>query len=261
MTVLGRVESLWRYPVKSMAGEAVERVFAGFAGVYGDRLYAVKKSSGPAGFPFLTARDKAEVIRYRPRFRNPDQAVMPPNWLAAEALGPGLTPLYDDGTDLTLEVETPSGAVLAIDDPALLASLSQGLTSEPSLSMVRSDRALTDCRPLSVFPLATARALSAEVGMTLDTRRFRANVCADLTLPGFAENELVGRQIRIGPKVVVAVLGRDPRCQMITLDPDTGAASPEILRAVARNHGGDAGLYAAMLVEGMIGRGDEIVLL
>jgi hypothetical protein len=48
---------------------------------------------------------------------------------------------------------------------------------------------------------------------------------------------------------------------MITLDPDTGAASPEILRAVARNHGGDAGLYAAMLVEGMIGRGDEIVLL
>jgi MOSC domain-containing protein len=38
---------------------------------------------------------------------------------------------------------------------------------------------------------------------------------------GFAEDAYVGRALRIGSKVVVSVLERDPRCKMITLDPDT----------------------------------------
>jgi len=40
MSVVGRVESVWRYPVKSMRGEQLESAFVSFAGVYGDRLYA-----------------------------------------------------------------------------------------------------------------------------------------------------------------------------------------------------------------------------
>ncbi len=38
MKVVGKVESLWRYPVKSMRGEELQEAFVGFAGVYGDRL-------------------------------------------------------------------------------------------------------------------------------------------------------------------------------------------------------------------------------
>ena len=40
-TVIGHVESLWRYPVKSMRGEALPEVFVGFSGILVDRLYAV----------------------------------------------------------------------------------------------------------------------------------------------------------------------------------------------------------------------------
>jgi hypothetical protein len=40
MTVVGRVESLWRYPVKSVRGEEITQSYLGFSGVYGDRLYA-----------------------------------------------------------------------------------------------------------------------------------------------------------------------------------------------------------------------------
>ena len=32
---VGTVESLWRYPVKSMRGEELQEAFIGFAGVYG----------------------------------------------------------------------------------------------------------------------------------------------------------------------------------------------------------------------------------
>jgi uncharacterized protein len=41
MGIIGQVESVWRYPVKSMRGEAMVEIFAGFSGVYGDRLYAL----------------------------------------------------------------------------------------------------------------------------------------------------------------------------------------------------------------------------
>ena len=38
MELIGTVESLWRYPVKSMRGEELQEAFVGFSGVYGDRL-------------------------------------------------------------------------------------------------------------------------------------------------------------------------------------------------------------------------------
>jgi hypothetical protein len=96
----------------------------------------------------------------------------------------------------------------------------------------------------------------------VDERRFRANIYADLAdTAGFAEDGFVGRRLRLGAKAVVAVLERDPRCKMITLDPDTASASPEILRRVARFHEGKAGVYGAVLIEGMVRRGDELVLL
>lgn len=52
MGLIGTVESLWRYPVKSMRGEELEELFAGFSGVQGDRRFAFKSSASPADFPY-----------------------------------------------------------------------------------------------------------------------------------------------------------------------------------------------------------------
>ena len=40
MSIVGNVESLWRYPVKSMRGQELDTAYIAFSGVYGDRLYA-----------------------------------------------------------------------------------------------------------------------------------------------------------------------------------------------------------------------------
>ena len=72
MSVVGTIESLWRYPVKSMRGEELDEIFAGFAGVYGDRLFAFESSANRKGFPFFTGRDQRQIIRYRAQFRNPE---------------------------------------------------------------------------------------------------------------------------------------------------------------------------------------------
>jgi len=260
MSVVGKVDSLWRYPVKSMRGEELDEAFAGFAGIYGDRLFAFKSSASPTGFPYLTAREQRRLLQYRPHFRHPDKAARPVNLTEAEKMG--ANPISADPSELMVNVETPDGKTLAVDDPALIDTLRADIDQKHQLTLMRSERALTDCRPVSIFSLQSAWKLGDETGIQLDKRRFRANIYVDLTSgQGFAENEFVGRSLRIGSKVVVTILERDARCVMITLDPDTGEKTPAILKKVAQAHEGMAGVYGAVLVEGMLHKGDTVELL
>jgi hypothetical protein len=260
MSVIGKVESLWRYPVKSMRGEELEEAFAGFSGIYGDRLFAFRSSASPKGFPYFTAREQRRLLQYRPRFRHPDKAARPINLTEAESMG--ANPVSADASELMIDVETPDGNTLAIDDPTLIDMLRADVDQKHQLKLMRSERAMTDCRPFSMFSLQSARQLGEEVGTQIDKRRFRANVYVDLTSgEGFAENKFVGRSLRIGPKVVITILERDPRCMMITLDPDTGEKTPAILKKVAQAHDGMAGVYGAVMVEGMLHKGDPVEVL
>jgi uncharacterized protein YcbX len=253
MSIVGKVESLWRYPVKSMRGEELDEMFAGYAGVYGDRLFAFTSSASPKGFPFFTGRDQRQMIRYRARFRNLGEA---------EKLSPNLNPISADVSELMVDVETPDRKTFAINDPALIDNLRLNTDGNHELTLLRSDKAITDCRPLSIFAVQTAKKLGEETGVAVDKRRFRANVYVDLTnADGFAEDKFVGRSLRIGSKVTVAVLQRDARCMMITLDPDTAEKTPAILKAVAQAHEGMAGVYGAVLVEGTLRKGDAVELL
>ena len=262
MNTIGTVASLWRYPVKSMRGEELNEAFVGFSGIYGDRVFAFRSSAGPKGFPYLTAREQRKLLQYRPRFRYPDKAARPINLAEAESMGPGVNPVSADPADLLLDVQAPTGQTVAIDDPELLRMLGVGVSGGPELTLVRSDRAMTDCRPVSLFSMQSARQLGEEIGIPVDQRRFRANIYLDLgAAGGFAENGLIGRSVRIGAKVVISILERDPRCVMITLDPETGESKPEFLRQVAQAHEGMAGVYGAVLVEGMLGKGDAVQLL
>ncbi|HEY6227554.1 MAG TPA: MOSC domain-containing protein [Verrucomicrobiae bacterium] len=260
MSIVGKVDSLWRYPVKSMRGEELDEAFAGFSGVYGDRLFAFRSSASPKGFPYFTAREQTKLLQYRPRFRHRDKATRPINLAEAETMG--ANPVSADPSELMVDVETPDGRTLAIDDPALIALMRTDIDQKHQLTLMRSERAMTDCRPFSMFSLQSARQLAEETGTSMDKRRFRANVYLDLTsAQGFGENEFVGRSLRIGPKAVVTILERDPRCMMITLDPDTGEKTPAILKKLAQAHEGKAGVYGAVMVEGMLHKGDPVEVL
>src|SRR5215216_3405272 len=204
---VGTIESLWRYPVKSMGGEALAESFVGFAGVYGDRCYAFRNSAARKGFPYLNANVQQQMLLYRPKFRYPERAAKPPNLVEAMNIAPGATPANAEPEEMIVDVVTPSGAVVAIDDPALIEMLGEGLRGENHLTLVRSDRALTDCRPVSLISLQTIRRIEDELGFPIDKRRFRSNIYLDLASNhGFAEDELVGRRLRLGPRALVAVL-------------------------------------------------------
>jgi len=262
MNVVGRIESVWRYPVKSMPGESLSEAYVSFAGVLGDRLYAVHHAGAPKAFPFLTARSRKEMLRFRPRFRHPELTLAPGNLTEAETRGPGLTPLFPSGEDLALEIEAPDGRTLSASDPGLPGLIAGDQLDASGLRLIRSDRAITDCRPLSLLSTQTIDGIGNAVGVTLDKRRFRENLYVDLNSgESYGEDAWVGRRLRIGPKLTVHILERDIRCRMIGIDPDTLEENPEILRHVAKNHDNVAGVYAAVLVEGLVRPGDEIVLL
>jgi uncharacterized protein YcbX len=249
MNRIGTVESLWRYPVKSMRGEELPEIFAGFSGVYGDRLFAFESSASPADFPYLTARNQCHMILYRPRFRNSVEV----------AANSG----YGKPSDLMVDVKTPAGATLAIDDLALIDALRAGIDDSHQITLRRSDRAMTDCRPVSLISLQTVQKLAEETGAATDKRRFRANIYLDLDSSGggFNEDRFVGQRLRLGSNVVLSILQRDGRCMMITLDPDTADRTPALLKTVAQAHDGKAGIYAAVATEGIVRKGDVVELL
>ena len=263
MTTIGTVESLWRYPVKSMSGAEMPEMFMGFSGIYGDRCYAFKSSHARTGFPYLNANVQPQMLLYRPQFRHPERASKPPNLTEATSIAPGVTPANGDAEDMLLDIVTPSGEIISIDDPAIIKLLGEGISEKNGLTLVRSDRALTDCRPISLISLQTVRRIESELSLPIDKRRFRANIYLNFAPPGegFDEDNFVGRRLRIGSKATIMVLERDPRCKMISLDPDTSEHNPDVLRKVAQAHGNFAGVYCAVLVEGLLKKGDLIELI
>jgi uncharacterized protein YcbX len=237
---LGTLSRLRRYPVKSMAGEDLETARVTHAGLVGDRVYAFVDAQGPANFPWMTSRKGRDLILFRPRF------------LAALPVDGGIF-----SADYSAEVTTPEGDNARVDDPEFKRFLEKRYGR--TLQLRHSERSMTDAYPISVFGLGTIRALSGEAGLSLDPLRFRANFYVQWnTDEPFFEDSLVGRELRIGETVTIRVVKKDERCVMITLDPETAEAAPVVLEKVAREHEGCAGVYGAVLREGIVRTNDPV---
>jgi uncharacterized protein YcbX len=260
MAHIGKVLGVWRYPVKGMRGEELREGFLSFAGVYGDRMYAFRSPAAPPGFPYHTAREQEDLLLYQPRFRS-EGVTKPPNLEEASAMAPGITPVFAERAAFSVDVTGPDGSMMPIESPDLLADVRKSRDDGGDVVLAFSERPMTDCRPISIFNVATAQQLGREIDVELDIRRFRANLYIELDQnQPFAENETVGRTLQLGDKAVVTILERDPRCKMIGLDPETADHNPRILQHLTQAHEGHAGLYAAVLVEGVVRQGDPITL-
>jgi len=258
MNQIGRLESVWRYPVKSMRGEQVDDVFVAYTGVMGDRVYAISSSDATPEFPWHTNREQEEFVLYSARYKN-HQGTLKPAAMEA-ALKELLNPPYPHKKAFALEIQIPEGKILDIEDPAFLDTLRDKSKGELSLHFTQKNA--VDCRPLSLFSQQTLARLGQETEMDLDKRRFRANFYVDWdSANGFYENELVNRRLKVGERLEIMILELDPRCKSITIDPETAETQPRLLKHIARKYDGFAGVYAAVLTEGTVKTGDEIYLL
>jgi uncharacterized protein YcbX len=252
------VRHIARYPVKSMRGEALAEVELGLNGIPGDREYAFVQAGSRSYFPWLTGRQLPDLLRYQP--------------VRADRL---------------VTVHTPTGRTLPVDGDELRQEL-EAASGRP-LYLLRDHRGSPDAAVLSLISLATVTHIADESGIehhgehrgygehgvreegqpespvfpVVDlpphVARFRPNLAVE-TPAGepFAELGWVGMVLRLGETARIAITEPDSRCAMITLDPSTGEARPEVLRVVAQEHGNRAGVYATVLTPGPIRAGDRV---
>lgn len=232
-TQVGRVAGLWRYPVKSMAGEALEAVDVSWHGLAGDRRWAfVRNGMTQSGFPWFTLRQRADLSHYQPSFiepANPDKS--------------------------RTVVRTPAGATLDVTDPALASEL-----DPDGVRLIRQTRGVFDSFPLSLITTRTIDRLGEMVGAQLDPRRFRPNILVELDEEApFAEDEWVGRVLAIGG-MRMRIDQQDRRCIVTTIDPVTAEKNPAVLRTIARERHGCLGVYGTTVAPGRVAIDDPVLV-
>lgn len=231
--LVGRVVGLYRYPVKSMAAEALAEADISWHGVGGDRRWAFVRDGVPqSGFPWLTLRERGGMGHYRPSFVDPA--------------------IPDKSATV---VRTPSGATFDVADPALAAELwPEGARA------IKQDRGIFDTFPLSFITTQTIARLGDMVGVRLGVERFRPNILVEAVGEApFAEDDWVGCVMRIGG-ARLRVDKRDGRCAVITIDPASTERNPEILRSVAQHREGCLGVYGTTVEPGRVAMGEAVLL-
>jgi uncharacterized protein YcbX len=293
VAAIGAVQALWRYPVKSLGGEALEHADFGPRGIHGDRLWAVRDVERDIT---ASCRRIPSLLLATARYCAP----IPPT------AGPGDVP--------DIEITFPDGEVLCSKDPSVNNKLSElanrevRLTALPpeddtslhrlsgrqrneNLAAVRSDLGVADGEELpdtSIVPIADMLMLSrystppgtfvdlgpvhvltttslqtigSEVGHDLDTRRFRPNVLVELHEPeaDLPETAWIGHQLHVGA-VLLAVRMPTLRC-VVPSRPQPGLdidrAIPRALAARAERY---LGVYAGIAMTGTASVGDPVNL-
>lgn len=240
MKHLGHVCELVRYPVKSMAGTAIESAFLGWHGLDGDRRFAFRRLGDDSGFPWLSASRLPELLLYHPL---------------------GLD--ESTGEPLPTHIRTPAGSHVELRSAALESEIAERYGS--GVELMKLKHGIFDDAAISVISRATMAGIGREAGVDLDRRRFRANIALETHNPEtFQEDAWVGGRLVFGesePRPAVSVTARDVRCMMINLDPDTGTQDKRVLKTVVRLNANYAGVYGTVVQTGTIRVGDPVSLL
>jgi uncharacterized protein len=217
------VSELWRYPVKSMAGERLDSCMVTDSGLDGDRRWAMIDRTPNRDGKWFNIKQHSALMTYRARYVDGALQVLDPK-----------------GTDIGLE-----GAFRRVLDESQRRVELRELPGENF-----------DDSHVLIVNLASLQAFAMEAGMELDPRRFRANLYIEGIEP---EEELrwLGGTIRAG-EAQLEVTSRCERCKVITMDPDTTEQTPELLRLLVERHDERMGMYCRVVKPGMVAVGDYV---
>lgn len=284
--MLGHVALLRRYPVKSMLGENIRQAHVTAAGLPRDRRLALVHE----------ATGKVASAKYPRLWRD---MLLPRATAAGDTAagdddedGPVLITFPDGrellstddrvhrelsaylGQSVTLTATPPDGAELdrAVPD----AVLRDGTAADVPVRIIRLGEAspagtFYDFAPLHLLTTATLTAIDGhrDDGGHTDPHRYRPNLVISTSTPGFAENDWAGRDLAVGPDLVIRVIARTSRCAVPTLRHGAGSdRDADALRIPARHNRVApldhmppepcAGVYAQVLRPGTIRPGDPV---
>ncbi len=274
---IGIVKELWRYPVKSMLGERLDRFEIGERGVIGDRAWALREC---ANGRIVSAKKFARMLDCRATYEaapidneaapikitTPDGQVLHASDIdAAAQLSAAL------GREVAIERAEPSQYTRAGIDPGtifgdvpiehVMPQLTRA-TMPDSFSLVNGtffDSATIHV--LATGTLAHMRSLVGE-GAQIDARRFRPNIVVDTGTPigGFVEDDWIERTLEVGERVTIVAIKPALRCVMTTHRQEDLARDLRIIRAAAQFHKATVGVFASIGAPGAVRVGDPVFL-
>lgn len=236
---IGHVEAIFRYPVKSMAGERLDAANVGWHGLDGDRRLAFRRVDNRSGMPWLTASKLPELLLFAPQ-------------------------RHENGSpeDLPTHIRTPDGEEMTVFGEELAAEV--GRRHGTPVQMTHLRHGIFDEAAISVIASDTVREITRLAGQSPDVRRFRPNVVVrSLRSVPFQEDEWLGGVLSFGEgddAPAITVTTRDLRCSMVNLDPDSASSAPEVMKAVVRANQNYAGIYGAVTRIGQLSVGQVILL-
>ncbi len=245
------VRGLYRYPVKGMSPEGMERMplLAGQTAPF-DRAYAVENGPGrfdpqkPAHLPkinFLMLMRNERLATLQTRFEDETET---------------LTVLRGGKQVARGDLRTPIGRNMI--EQFLAAYMQEELRGAPRV-VFAPGHSFSDvaAKCLHIVNMASVRELERVVGRPVNPLRFRPNVVIDGGEP-WVEFDWIGQPVHLGG-VPLEVLKRTERCAATNVDPDTGKRDMAIPTALQRAFGHtDFGIYARVTADGTIAVGDPV---
>ncbi len=287
MEKIGTVRELWRYPVKSMAGERIERCEVAALGIAGDRGWALRdeKAGEVRGAKKLGSLMRCGAVYLEEpaggriphveialpggeRIRTTDSKSV--NRRLSEFLGRPVTiwPLQPpenrdfyrraapDNPDMNLELREIFGRIG--DEP-----LPDLMGVPPEIFEFTSPLGTYfDVFPLHILTTASLDELGRRnPASVIDVRRFRPNIFVETRrdLTGFVEAGWSGRTLTIG-NVRIKLEMPCMRCVMPTLEQEGLPKDPSVLRTIVREAGQNFGSYATALRGGRVAVGDDVLI-
>jgi uncharacterized protein YcbX len=240
---VGVVKELYRFPVKSMRGEALTEAFGYWHGFEGDRRFAFIRSDDRSGFPWLTGRQLPKMLQYKPRYTYPDDVAESP-----------------------VAVTLPDGRILPIHSPELNQELANAY-GKP-VTLIKIGRGAFDSQVISVMSTATVvelgKMIGTAVGGKISPLRFRQNILIEpFDDQPFVEERWLDSSLVFGSQedsLRVRLNRRIQRCVMINIDPETSEKEPNVLKTVAQTRQNCAGVHSSTERPGMIRVGDVVKL-
>jgi uncharacterized protein len=264
----GWVAAIWRYPVKSMLGEELAHTHVTESGLFGDRAYALVDGESGKVISAKNPRKWGDLFGLRASYT-----------IATDPVGmlPVARIAFPDGSSVTSnspDIEERLSGFLA-RPVRLTASAPQAAQVEghwPAYNWLAqpatefefelSPGTFFDGAPIHLVTTATLEKLAKLAPKSrFDVARFRPNFVIDCpeSTAGFVENNWIGRTLSIGSQVRMLVVQPTPRCVMTTLSQGELPKDPNVLRTVVQNNRGNVGVYATVVREGTVRRGDAVV--
>ena len=265
VTRIGTVSALWRFPVKAMMGEQLNRALVTAGGLAGDRDWALIDGDNHIGTAKIP-RKWGPLFNSRARYLEEPNGEAP---IAAEMTLPDGERMMtsDAAAEERLSALLGFEARLITEAPGPLKLESPPLGKVPEseddetidFPVVNGFFDLGSLHLLTTATLAKLSELSPKT--TFDPRRFRPNMIVDTgDASGFVENDWSGKVMAIGDEVRIKVMGPTIRCVVTTRAQDDLPSDPTVLKTVAKHNSANVGVYAAVERGGTVRRGDSVEL-